>query len=104
MFYLLAWGVAAGVGAWANSAAVAGSDAQLASKVFWLSIGLSLVVSFLGVGVLWLLARKGRAPEKLGLFYLMFIALSVVFFGDRGAVSCVVFAMQAFRNSIKFER
>lgn len=95
----LGWALSSFIGAFANSQLVA--PAFRSAAFFW-SIVLSLVVSASGVLLVWLLARQGRRP-KLGLFYLLLVAFLVVFFGDRGTVSSVVFAMAFFKSASKQE-
>ncbi len=94
---LFAWVASVLVGAYVNSRAVP----QAVERAFLISIGLSIIIAFFAFGVIWLLARQGRRPKNLGLFYLLFIALNVVFFGDRGTVSSVVFAVEFFRSLVQ---
>ena len=86
------------LGAYANSQAVRQVNAGATGPAFFWSIALSVFVSLLGLLTVWLLARQGRKPGNLRLFYLLFVALNVVFFGDRGTVSSVVFAVEFFRS------
>ena len=99
--FLFLWVASVLVGAYANSQAVKAINPSATDSAFFWSIALSFLVSFLGLLTIWLLARQGRRPRNLGLFYLLFVALNVVFFGDRGTVSSVVFAVEFFRSVIE---